>query len=334
MTADGSAPGRRVLVIGGSGFIGTRLLDVLLAAGREAANLDLAPSSRHAALTTLGDVRDLAAVTAAGAGKDVIVHLAAEHRDDVRPASRYESVNVDGARMVAAAAVANGIDRIVFTSTVAVYGLDQPDPDESAPPAPFNDYGRTKLQAEQVLRAWAEQDCRRSLVVVRPAVVFGEGNRGNVYNLARQVASGRFLFVGDGSNRKSMGYVGNLAAYLADSVTAGPGTQVVNYADKPDLTTRQIVELIHATLGSARRSSRTVPLPVGLAAGRAFDGLSRVTGRSFPVSSVRIRKFSAQTTIDTSRLQASGFDAEVTVPEALRRTLLAEFGDRARGGPA
>lgn len=332
MTAHGCPPGRRILVIGGSGFIGTRLLDVLLAAGHQVANLDVAPSPRHAALTTLGDVRDLVAVSAAGAGRDVIVNLAAEHRDDVRPVSLYDSVNVDGARVVAEAAVANGIDRIVFTSTVAVYGLGQPDPDESAPPAPFNDYGRTKLQAEQVFRAWADQDSHRSLVVVRPAVVFGEGNRGNVYNLARQVASGRFLFVGDGSNRKSMGYVGNLAAYLATTVTAGPGTHLINYADKPDLTTRQIVELIHATLGNARRSSRTVPLPVGLAAGRAFDRLSRVTGRSFPVSSVRIQKFSAQTTIDTSRLQASGFDAEVTVPEALRRTLLAEFGKSAPGG--
>lgn len=330
MTALGSTPVRNILVIGGSGFIGTRLIDVLVAEGYEVANLDLAPSPRHAPLTTLGDVCNLAAVTAASAGRDVIVNLAAEHRDDVRPVSRYDSVNVDGARTVAAAAEANGIDRIVFTSTVAVYGLDQPDPDETAPPVPFNDYGRTKLAAEQILCAWAEQDDRRSLVVVRPAVVFGEGNRGNVYNLARQVASGRFLFVGDGSNRKSMGYVGNLAAYLAGSVTAGPGTSVVNYADKPDLTTRQIVELIHATLGSARRSSRTVPLPLGLAAGRAFDGLSRVSGRSLPVSSVRIRKFTAQTTVDTTRLQASGFQAEVTVPEALRRTLLAEFGDRAR----
>ena len=331
MTAGGAGPVRSVLVIGGSGFIGTRLLDVLVARGHEVANLDLVPSPRHAAVTTIGDVRDLGAVTAAGAGRDVIVLLAAEHRDDVRPVSRYDSVNVDGARMVAAAAVTNGIDRVVFTSTVAVYGLDQADPDESAPPAPFNDYGRTKLQAEQVLSAWAEQDSSRSLLVVRPAVVFGEGNRGNVYNLARQVASGRFLFVGDGSNRKSMGYVGNLAAYLADSVTAGEGTSVVNYADQPDLTTREIVELISATLGSARRSSRTVPLPVGLAAGRAFDGLSRVTGRTFPVSSVRIRKFGAQTTIDTSRLQASGFVPDVAVPEALRRTVLAEFGDRARG---
>lgn len=331
MTADGAGPVGSVLVIGGSGFIGTRLLDVLVAAGHEVANLDLAPSPRHAAVTTIGDVRDLVAVTAASSGRDVIVNLAAEHRDDVRPVSRYDSVNVDGARTVAAAAVTNGIDRIVFTSTVAVYGLDQPYPDESQAPAPFNDYGRTKLEAEQVLSAWAEQDSRRSLLVVRPAVVFGEGNRGNVYNLARQVASGRFLFVGDGSNRKSMGYVGNLAAYLAASLTVDPGICVVNYADRPDLTTREIVDLISATLGSARRSSRTIPLPVGLAAGRAFDGLSRVTGRALPVSSVRIRKFSAQTTIDTSRLQASGFAAELPVPEALRRTILAEFGDRAMG---
>lgn len=316
----------KVLVIGGSGFIGTRLLTALGLAGHEVRNLDLLPSALHSAVTTIGDVRDLAAVTAASAGTDVVVNLAAAHRDDVRPLSVYESVNVGGARVVAEAAVANGVERILFTSTVAVYGLKRPHPDEDSPAEPFNEYGRTKLLAEGVLRSWADQDAGRSLAIVRPAVVFGEENRGNVYTLANQVVSGRFLFIGDGSNRKSMGYVGNVVAYLLRCLEAPAGVSVTNYADSPDLTTRELVALIRETLGIQPSSNRALPKPVGLAAGHAFDVLSRVTGRTFPISAVRVQKFCAETTIDTTRLRASGFEPTVAVPDAVRRTVQAEFG--------
>ena len=75
------------------------------------------------------------------------------------------------------------------------------------------------MRKSQYTRATLEEDdydifrCR-SLVIVRPAAVFGEGNRGNVYQLLRQIASRRFVMVGSGHNRKSMAYVGNVSALL------------------------------------------------------------------------------------------------------------------------
>jgi nucleoside-diphosphate-sugar epimerase len=316
----------KALVVGGSGFIGTRLLDVLREQGHEVRNLDLRASERHGDVTTLGDVRDLDAVRAASAGVDVAVNLAAEHRDDVRPLSLYTSVNVDGARTVARALADNRVPRLVFTSTVAVYGLGVPAPDESAPTRPFNEYGRTKLAAEGVLREWALSDPTRSLTVVRPCVVFGEGNRGNVYNLVRQVASGRFVQVGAGHNRKSMAYVGNVAAFLASRTNAPPGVEVVNYADKPDLTAREIVDLVRDTLDLPPSRVPVLPLPLGLAAGHAADLVARATGRTLPVSAVRVRKFTAETTVDSSRLEASGFARPYDLRDALRQTVRGEFG--------
>lgn len=313
----------KVLVVGGSGFIGTRLVPVLREAGHEPSILDLRPSA-YPDITTLGDVTVAADVSAALAGVDVVVNLAAEHRDDVRPVSRYDAVNVGGARTLVAAAEAAGVERLVFTSTVAVYGLGQPRPDESAPTRPFNDYGRTKLEAEEVLKAWAARDLGRSLSIVRPCVVFGEGNRGNVWTLATQVASGRFRFVGDGSNRKSMAYVGNVAAYLAQAVTAPPGVHLANYADGPDLTTRELVDLMSSQLG-VRVGSRAMPLPLGLAAGHVLDVAARFTGRSFPVSAVRVAKFAAETTVDASAVDRSGFVRPYDLREGLKRTLAAEF---------
>ena len=315
----------KVLLIGGSGFIGSRLTEVLLDRGHDVTLFDRQKSARYGDRTVIGDVRDEAALTAAAAGFQVLVDLAAEHRDDVRPFSLYEEVNVGGARTAVAAATAAGIDRIVFTSSVAVYGLGKVEPTEDSPVEPFNEYGRTKFAAEGVFRAWAGAGEQRTLTIVRPSVVFGEGNRGNVYTLARQIAAKRFLFVGPGANRKSMSYVGNIAAFLADAVEQPAGVRVLNYADKPDLSTKDLVEEIKQALGRTGRAGLSIPLWAGLAAGHVFDLLSRVTGRTFPVSTVRIRKFCAETTVGTAALEATGFQRPFTSAEALRRTIAFEF---------
>lgn len=324
---------KRVAVIGGSGFIGTRLIALLKDRGVPVSNIDLARSEQHSDVTSIVDVRSAVGLTAALSGHDVIVNLAAAHRDDVRPFALYTEVNVDGARALAAAAEANSIKRIVFTSSVAVYGLDEGSPSEGTRPQPFNEYGRTKLEAERILRAWAEADPSRSLMIVRPSVVFGEGNRGNVYNLARQVASRRFLMVGKGLNRKSMSYVGNVVEYLARSLVSAPGVTVVNYADKPDLSTAELLVILRKSLALPPRERIRLPLALGLTAGYVLDAVARVTGRTFPISAVRIRKFAADTTVNTDRLQASGFIAPYSLEEALERTIAAEFPTTERQTP-
>lgn len=311
----------KILVIGGSGFVGSRLIPVLLERHR-VTNFDRIDSPL--APTTVGDVTAVDDVTRAAAGADVIVNLAAAHRDDVRPVSLYDAVNVEGARAVVAAAEANGIQRIVFTSSVAVYGLDKNDAAEDTVPEPYNDYGRTKLAAEEVYRAWAAADDSHSLTIVRPCVVFGEGNRGNVYNLAQQVASGRFLMVGDGKNKKSMAYVDNVVDYLAGQLDAPAGVTTTNYADKPDLSTRELVAVLRSAM-ELRDNNVRLPLWLGLAAGHTFDFAARVTRRTFPISAIRIRKFVADTTVNTDRLDASGYRPRYSLAEGIRRTIEAEF---------
>ena len=77
-----------------------------------------------------------------------------------------------------------GIEWLIFTSSAAVYGMAAPDTAEERPVTLVNAYGRTKPVAEQEHPAWqAEAPERRSRVIVGPTVVFGEGNRGNVYDL-------------------------------------------------------------------------------------------------------------------------------------------------------
>lgn len=322
----------KAAVTGGSGFIGTRLVELLLEAGDEVRIVDKVASAAYPALSTVADVRDAAALQAALAGCGIVYHLAAEHRDDVRPVSLYDEVNVAGARNLVAACRANGIARIVFTSSVAVYGMNLDDSPESTAAAPFNDYGRTKHEAEQVLRQWAAEDPARALAIVRPAVVFGEGNRGNVYNLMQQIRSGRFVMVGDGANCKSMGYVGNVAAFLAFlGRQAAPGVQAFNYADKPDMSMRELVAFARRALHGGTGGGMRIPLWAGLAGGTVLDAVGRATGRSFPVSAVRVRKFCSSTTVSVERARASGFAPPFTLGEGLERFLAHEFGPAPRG---
>ena len=80
------------------------------------------------------------------------------------------------------------------------------EPGENGTINPFNEYGRTKALAEDVYREWRAKDPEnRSLIIIRPTVVFGEGNRGNVYNLLNQINSGAFAMIGNGKKQEVYG---------------------------------------------------------------------------------------------------------------------------------
>lgn len=321
-----STSGTRVALVGGAGFIGSRLAPQLEETGAEVRTIDLPGVQAKGRDVDVGDVRDCDALQKVFADCDCIVNLAAEHRDDVEPLSLYRDVNVDGARNVCDAARARGIRRIVFTSTVAVYGFtDGRTVDENTPFAPFNEYGKTKAEAEQIFREWqAEAPEERSLVIVRPTVVFGEENRGNVYNLLKQVWSGRFVMIGNGKNRKSMAYVENIAAFLAHSMTFGAGVHIYNYVDKPDFDMNTLVDRARQTMGVKSRSRIRVPYSVGMVIGKSLDVVARTVGRSFPISAIRIEKFCANTVFETGVADA-GFSAPVALEDGLERTIRAEF---------
>ena len=143
-------------------------------------------------------------------------------------------------------ASALNIRQIIFTSSVAVYGFVEQETDEGRF-EPFNHYGKSKLEAEYVYEARRKADSANKLTIIRPTVVFGEGNRGNVYNLFRQIASGRFVMIGSGNNMKSMAYVENIAARLEHALDQQSTYQVSNYVDKPDFTMNQLVDVISSS---------------------------------------------------------------------------------------
>lgn len=320
---------KRVLVVGGSGFIGTRLVDRLLELGHDPLIFDKAPSAAHPSRVVRGDVRDAAALRAALDGHDCVVALAAEHRDDVRPRSLYREVNVGGAVNLVQAAAHARVRRIVFTSSVAVYGLDQPLADEAAPLRPANEYGRSKQLAERVHEDWADAAADRSLLILRPVVVFGEGNRGNVHTLAEQLRRRRFAMVGAGRNHKSIAYVGNLVEFIARHLDGAPGRVVLNYADPPDFRSGELVARLCVLLGRPPPRLR-LPYPLALAAGHACDALAALLRRPLPVSAARVRKFCARTQVSIAALEATGFERPYSLDDGLARMVEAMRRDAAQ----
>lgn len=317
----------RIVLIGASGFVGTRLIGLLTeSAGLyDCKNVDLLPSHFFNDITVTGDVRKQDEMDRELKGADLVVLLAAQHRDDVTPTSLYYDTNVKGMEVTLKAMERNGCKRIIFFSSVAVYGLNKNNPDENHPADPFNHYGKSKWQAEQVLQKWYESHPDWNINIIRPTVIFGERNRGNVYNLLKQISSGKFLMVGDGNNKKSMAYVGNIVAFvkfLIDNEVSG--YNVYNYIDKPDNDMNKLVGHVSKVLGK-RIPTTHFPLWLGMMGGYCFDLLAKMTGKKLTISSVRVKKFCATTEFDSTKAHKSGFKPPYTLDEGLARTLEFEF---------
>ena len=324
----------KITFIGGSGFVGTRLIDILKEDKKQEyqlRNIDLLNSHFHPEITEIGDVRDQQCMDEKLNDADCVVLLAAKHRDDVHPTSLYYETNVGGMEKTLKAMEKNGVKRLVFYSSVAMYGLNKHNPDENHPADPFNHYGKSKWQAEEVLQEWYKTHSDWNINIVRPTVIFGERNRGNVYNLLKQISTGRFLMVGKGDNKKSMAYVGNIVAFtkfLIDNKTEG--YNVYNYIDKPDLSMNELVGHVSKVLNKHIPKIH-FPLWLGMMGGYCFDLMAMISGKKLTISSVRVKKFCATTQFDATKVQKSGFKAPFTLAEGLKRTLEFEFIHDAAG---
>ncbi len=312
----------KILIVGGSGFVGSHLLSKVNTL--DFYNLDKNPSPFYNDITLKGDVRHLNQVIIPK-GISSVVLLAAEHRDNISPTKLYYDVNVQGTKNVLQAMDLAGVKNLIFTSSVAIYGLNKINPHENSPKDPFNHYGKSKWKAEQVIRDWYENDTKeKSVTILRPTVIFGERNRGNVYNLLKQISSGRFVMIGKGDNKKSMAYVGNIVALIKSQLELrNKGYHVFNYADKPDLSMTDLTQFIEKKM-KINLPKQKIPYWLGMLGGYCFDLISLISRKKKSISSVRVKKFCATTQFDASKAHEI-FAPPYTLHEGLNKTLDHEF---------
>ncbi len=287
----------RVLVTGAAGFLGEHLVKELHGAGyvvralvRERSLTVSFPADVEVAVGDLRDARAMRAVTAGCAG---VVHLAGKAHvlDEKQSAALdFHGINVEGTRNVLEGAVAGGASRVVFASTVKVFGETTVGcVDESQPPFPETPYGQSKWAAEQLVMDYAEK-AGFIAVSLRLPMVYGPTQKGNLFRMIAAIDQGRFPPLPRVNNVRSMLHVGNFvhATMLAlQQPRIGQPAYVVT--DEKPYEISAIYDLLRTGLGKTI-PTRRVPLwmlKMGAACG---DIMQTATGRSVPVSSSTLEK--------------------------------------------
>ena len=288
-----------VLVTGATGAVGPRVVSALHEAGHRVRTLSLDappagawPSGVDA---RLGDVTDPDAVQAAMAGVDGVIHLAALlHIVNPPPElrSRYERINVGGTENVVTVALRAGVTRLVFFSTIAVYGPSAGGVlTEDSPLRPDSFYAQTKADAERIVLAARRADDAPLGSVLRLGAVYGARIKGNYRRLLLALARGRFLPIGSGKNRRTLVYDRDVAraALIALRHPAAAGG-VFNITDGQF---HSMDEIIATLCGSLGRRPQRLTLPAGPV--RALAGVIEDTGcrlgRTAPIVRATIDKY-------------------------------------------
>lgn len=248
----------RVLITGATGAIGPRIVQAFLDTGNyvRSFSIDDPPGSgwNAAVDTRYGDITDYQSVVDAMQDVDIVIHLAALlHILNPPPGLRdqYERINVGGTKKIVAAAQEAGVRRIVFASTIAVYGASQNQIlDESSIPDPDTFYAKTKLQAERIVLSSKNMDDEPMGVVLRFGAVYGSGIKGNYQRLLDAIKKRRFIPLGSGKNRRTLIYDKDLAQAVVIAATHPKAAgRIFNVTDGEYHTLSEIISAISLSLG-------------------------------------------------------------------------------------
>lgn len=268
----------KLLVTGATGFVGRCFVQTaskrpdltITAAMRALRPTDLPLAGQF----EIGEIKATTDWNAALAGVDVVVHLAGRahvmRETATDPLEFYREVNVMGSLSLARAAVAAGVKRMIFVSSVKVNGegtplgtppIAQRAYSETDVPAPEDAYGISKHEAEVALRQLASAT-GLEVVIIRPPLVYGPGVRANMLALMKIVARGLPLPLASVRNRRSLIYVENLADFILRCVDAeAAANETFLISDGTDFSTPELIRRMAEAMG---RQARLFPMPVGL----------------------------------------------------------------------
>ncbi len=319
-----SAQPKKIVVTGGSGFIGAYFCRFLKERGDEVVILDIIEPSKKSPHDRFvqGDIRDAEAVRDAFGGCQEVIHLAAAHHDFGIEEQTYFDVNEGGLEIMTSVMDELGITSITFYSTVAVYGDATPPLTEETPPQPESFYGKSKLAGEVVLKAWVNKGDGRHALVIRPTVTYGPDNFANMYSLLRQIDKGKFFFAKGSPNIKSLSYIENIVPATMFLLDKGCDEKfaIYNYIDKPDLTSVEIAKTCYESLRKPLPKFRP-PTWLLLLGAKPFDIVIALTGKNLPVSTARVKKlFVHETKFEAQKILDAGYVAEASVREGIDRT--------------
>lgn len=326
---------KSTVIFGGTGFIGVFFAQFLLARGcvnkvylidTESADLKFSEFrkmqiSQNAQIVYVkGDVRQPLDWLTISESVTLVVNFAAIHREPGHEDHEYFETNLFGAENVCKFSERVGCQNIIFTSSISPYGVSESVKDESTLPIPVTAYGSSKLVAEKIHQIWQAKDVNnRRLVIVRPGVVFGPGEGGNVSRLIKAVINRYFFFMGNESTRKAGVYVKELCNamwwVLQQQNKNGETVSLFNMSMNPGPSIGEYVKAVCKTQGITRYVP-TVPYRALIAVAYLIDVFARPLGIKHPFSPVRIRKLVRSNNIIPTYLVKHGYQFQYSLDSA------------------
>lgn len=323
-------PGPIVLVTGATGAIGPSVIQALYKTGYRIRTLSRNQPQdclwQNDVEVHIGDITDQLAVQTAMQNVEFVIHLAALLHIINPPLTlqaQYQQINVDGTANVVNAAVQAGVKRLVFFSTIAVYGDTKGQIiNEDVPPRPDTFYAKTKLAAEQVVLSAKQKNGQPLGTVLRMGAIYGTRVKGNYQRLAQSLAHGRFIPIGHGLNRRTLvhEYDAAQAAVLAIRHPAAAG-QIYNISDGQFHTLKEIINAICTALN---RTPPQFSIPIGptrFIAG-AVENVAHLLKRKPPIGPATIDKYTEDVAVESKRIQTElGFTPQFDLRAGWQETI-------------
>jgi len=241
----------------------------------------------------------------------LIANFAAIHREPGHHDFEYFETNLLGAENVCNFANKIGCKRIIFTSSISPYGISEAIRNEFSLPVPVTAYGSSKLVAEKIHQIWqAQNDDEKILTIVRPGVVFGPGEGGNVTRLIHAVINRYFFYMGNRGTRKAGIYIKELCNAILwiheEQIKNNAGVQIFNITMNPGPSIGEYVESI-CKVANIRRIVITIPFSVLLFISKIIEIFAKLFGINNKFSPVRIRKLVRSNNIPPTKLTQAGY---------------------------
>lgn len=319
------------IIFGGSGFIGTHLIHLLkencMNSSDKIYDLDIVMPGEEGVVPGIVernegveyirlDVRKSIEFDFQPTKDDVIFNLAAVHRTPGHPDNEYFETNILGAENVTAFAEKYHINKILFTSSIAPYGAAESLKEETTVPMPTSPYGISKLVAEKIHMIWQAKDAERELTIVRPGIVYGKGEHGNMTRLYKGQKGHYFFYTGRKDTIKACIYVKELCRFfkyrMIDNNFAG--VDIYNCTFEPAFNIQQICE----SMQRATNMKRYIPLVPGGLLMFAARILGPIGGKKVGIHPDRVKKLMVSTNICGKKLAASGYEFHYTLDETFK----------------
>lgn len=315
------------VIFGGTGFIGSHLAKYLIRSGNanQVVLADIAPPRKEFDLSDPAisyvelDVRKSPESWQLPEKVDLIANFAAVHREPGHENHEYYETNLPGADNVCVFAERVGCQQIIFTSSIAPYGPTEDVKTEASIPAPISGYGGSKLAAEKIHIAWQRAALGRKLAIVRPGVVFGPGEGGNVSRLVQATLRRYFFYMGNRGTRKAGGYVKELVrtmSWALDRIPEQGGHFLYNFTMEQPPTVQDYVDTACKVAGVSRFVP-SVPYSMLLGLSYVIEAIARPLGVRQPISPVRIRKLVRSNNIEPAVLRREGYQYQFDLLAAM-----------------